>query len=375
MRCTAADPIRGLALAALLLHAGAGHAQPHCHILLRPAFSYTVDGAVQFQDISETYGQPANVAWTFGDGDGSSLLDPEHVYAGPGWYTACLTLTTPDGLCSSTYCRQVVVPEQDCGWEISFELTGTTTNTANFLESSALASAAEWYWEFGDGSHSTEPTPSHMWALPGLHYVTLVRTDGICAGSAGRWIEVDGNATTCGPGFFANFTEVYAENDQVLFHPEYTITSGGQPVGNIWSYGDGTVDTAWVGMHTYADPGMYQVCMLSPVFDPTALDSCFAYVCRTIMVFAAVGIGEQPTAGELRAWPVPFGPMLYVEFSAPASGPVSLRLLDPLGRPVASARSMAPGTAVLDTGHLAPGAYILAAEMNDGVFLRRVVRE
>jgi PKD repeat protein len=366
MRCTAVDLAVGLF--SVLLLPLAGPAQPHCDILMRPAFNYSVVSyTVHFQQVSETYGQPVDPSWTFGDGATSTLAEPEHTYTAPGWYQACLTLTTPDGLCSSTYCRQVVVSGQDCAWDVAFGQTGASTNTAVFFDASSGVENAGWYWEFGDGTHSTDAYPSHMWALPGRHYVTLVRSDGTCVGSAGRWVEVDGNATSCGVGVFASFTEVYGENNVVVFHPEYVIGITAEPIGNIWSLGDGTLDTSWAAMHTYPGPGTYQVCMLSPVVDPVALDSCFTYVCRTIEVGASLGLEEAGADLGPRAWPVPFGSHLHVALGEAFNGALSARLSDALGRPVVWTHGH--GTITLDTGHLAPGTYILSIEAN-GVPLR-----
>lgn len=376
MRCAVVDHIREGVVLALLLQVATALAQPHCDILLRPAFDYSVGSTVQFQSVSETYGQPVDMNWTFGDGYGSSIADPTHAYAEAGWYTACLTLATPDGLCSSTYCRQVVVPEQDCGWEVGFDHWGSTTNTSTFSESSSLAGTAAWYWEFGDGSSSTEAAPWHMWALPGLHYVTLTRYDGTCSATTGRWTEVDGNATTCGPGAFANFEVSSWNNMAFSFEPGFSIASStAQPLAVIWSYGDGNLDTAWVGQHSYTTPGAYQVCMLAAILELTTLDSCFAYVCRTIDAGAAVGIDAPAEAHGPRAWPVPFRDVLHVELPDVSAGSVSLRLIDPQGRVVAERTSQARGTIIFDPGAVAPGTYLLIVEHAGLRTVQRISRE
>jgi hypothetical protein len=52
--------------------------------------------------------------WTFGDGDSSSFFNPTHIYAAPGWYEVCLTITGLDSLnsaCSDTHCDSIYVSD------------------------------------------------------------------------------------------------------------------------------------------------------------------------------------------------------------------------------------------------------------------------
>jgi PKD repeat protein len=43
---------------------------------------------------------------------------------------------------------------------------------------------AEWSWNFGDGSTSSESSPAHTYAAPGQYTVTLVVTDEVGTHSA-----------------------------------------------------------------------------------------------------------------------------------------------------------------------------------------------
>lgn len=73
---------------------------------------------------------PATYQWDFGDGNSSTLPNPQHTYATAGLYNVCLVITTADG-CSSTYCEQVNagnVPVQD----LSAYLYHYTTVTPGF---------------------------------------------------------------------------------------------------------------------------------------------------------------------------------------------------------------------------------------------------
>jgi hypothetical protein len=47
--------------------------------------------------------------WTFGDGTGSNLTNPNHTYASPGRYQICLTIFDTLVNCYSTFCDSVVI--------------------------------------------------------------------------------------------------------------------------------------------------------------------------------------------------------------------------------------------------------------------------
>lgn len=83
----------------------------------------------------------------------------------------------------------------------------------------------------------------------------------------------------------------------------------------------------------------------------------------------------QPAA--LAAYPTRFGPELTVALSNPTEGPVTLRLLDALGREVwQQEQAVAPGAAPLRVQPTcAAGSYVLTATVGGQVLRQRVVRE
>lgn len=61
---------------------------------LYPGFTYTKDGlTVTFTNTSTTDFPPMTYHWDFGDGSTSSVTNPVHTYAEPGFYTVTLTVT------------------------------------------------------------------------------------------------------------------------------------------------------------------------------------------------------------------------------------------------------------------------------------------
>lgn len=363
---------RSLPPALVVLLAGQSHAQPLCDVLLRPAFNYTTSGTyVTFQDSSKTFGLEAVASWDFGDGT-SSVPEPYHLFDAPGTYAVCLTLTSgPDPSCSSTYCREVIVPLNDCGGLLQSTIgyQGTGTNTGVFFEQAVIPTEGTWFWEFGDGTSSTEAQPVHAWAMPGSHFVTLTRTFGECSASMGRWVSVDGNASTCGPGLFVDFA-LFADAETTVFTPNI-ITAGFEPALSIWSYGDGQFDTTFVGMHTYGTAGSYQTCLLVGALDPLELDTCFSLVCQTHEVVPATSVAES-RLDDLLVWPNPSRGEVTVQLAS-ARGSASLRLLDLMGRVVAE-RQVGPGSEqrVVLSG-VAPGEYIIEMRVDGARSTQRLV--
>lgn len=363
---------RSLPLALAALFAASGHTQPLCDVLLRPAFTYATSGTyVTFQDSSRTFGLEAEATWNFGDGT-SGVPEPYHIFDAPGTYTVCLTLTSgPDPSCSSTYCRELIVPLNDCGGSLQSVIgyQGAGTNTGTFYEMSVFPTEGTWLWEFGDGTFSTEAQPSHTWAMPGSHFVTLTRTFGECSSSSGLWVSVDGNASTCGPDLFADFG-VVSDGETTVFMPS-VVASGLDPALSIWSYGDGQYDTTMLGSHVYAMTGIYQTCLLVGAFDMANLDTCFSLVCRTHEVLPVTAV-QEVLLNDLSVWPNPSHGSITVEIPRLNAG-MSLRLLDVLGRSITE-RTLGSGEQQkVELVGLTAGEYLLEVRTDEARATRRLI--
>ncbi|MBL7951385.1 MAG: T9SS type A sorting domain-containing protein [Flavobacteriales bacterium] len=338
-------------------------------MLLRPAFNYTTDGlTVLLADSSTTFGQSAQVSYSYGDGS-SATTDSSHAYQQPGTYTVCLTLSTTTLDCSATFCRQVVVPLNACaGISAHFSASGAGTNAVQFLDLSIGASAGERLWEFGDDSTSTEEFPSHIWLLPGPHFVSLTRTLGECSATYGQWVAVDGNASTCGQDLFVDFEPTH-DGLSTAFQPTI-VANNVIPVLEIWSYGDGNVDTAFAGFNEFVGVGEYQTCLLVGALRPSNLDTCFSLVCRTMQV-SPLSMIDEPEAPSLHAWPNPFTNEVFVEVGATAS---RVRLMDPLGRVVGVSSSRSADMVVFSGTTLVAGTYFVEVDTPLGRLRRAVIK-
>jgi PKD repeat protein len=59
--------------------------------------------------VDQSTGNGLSYLWTFGDGSSSALPTPSHQYNGPGTYVVCVTVTSTNPACTSTYCDSITV--------------------------------------------------------------------------------------------------------------------------------------------------------------------------------------------------------------------------------------------------------------------------
>lgn len=120
---------------------------------------------VNFTDA--TTGTVSSWTWNFGDGNLSAEQNPSHRWATPGTYNVTLTARNEGG--STVATRQIVVkevPSANFRWEA---VEGTTIK---FTDTS-WNDPRSWRWDFGDGTTSTDRSPTHTFAS-GTFTVSLV---------------------------------------------------------------------------------------------------------------------------------------------------------------------------------------------------------
>ncbi len=128
------------------------------------------------------------------------------------------------------------------------------------LSISSTDPIAAWIWEFGDGSTSSSPSPSHIYENSGTYNPTLsVVTSGGCrqtlASSPGQVIVHDGPT--------ADFS---LRSDVVNLPGEpavMTNLSSPNAVTYHWDFGDGSTSTIKNPTHNYSDVGVFNITLTS----------------------------------------------------------------------------------------------------------------
>lgn len=151
---------------------------------LAPSVSCDINQVFQFTDQSVGAAAITNHAWTFGDGNNSTLQNPTHVYGAVGSYEVCLTITDANG-CRNTLCSpdsaDIIIPNAD--FNASITRACVPYNTTLTSTSTATDPIVGYQWILGDGTGTnitpgtaTTPTVNASVTVAGDYTVTLIIT-------------------------------------------------------------------------------------------------------------------------------------------------------------------------------------------------------
>ena len=219
--------------------------------VIDPAGSYIAPDTIttcapittQFQD--NTVGT-VSWFWDFGDGTTSALQNPVHTYSNPGLYTVSLT-TQLSGGCLQTIKTFRVFNLKGGIAKFSVQQTQCPPYAATFTDSSSNAVA--WFWNFGDGTTSTQQNPTHAYAAPGYYSVSLTITT-----ADGCSVSTMYSNCVYYPPFQANFYAVPVNSGFPQTIDFYANSVGA--TGWFWTFGDGGTSTLENPSHTYLTGGM-----------------------------------------------------------------------------------------------------------------------
>lgn len=180
-----------LAPAVIGQHFALGKGESPANLPPTAAFDSAVDNLALLVDASsssDSDGQIANYAWTFGDGATGSAVRASHTYAEPGIYEVALTVTDDTGATSAvtesvTVTSAVIEPPIEENAVPVAAFTATATDLAIAVDGAGSSDAdgtiAGYTWAWGDGAVETSAvaTASHGYAAAGTYEVALTITD------------------------------------------------------------------------------------------------------------------------------------------------------------------------------------------------------
>jgi PKD repeat protein len=215
--------------------------------------------------------------WIFGDGHEGDGSNPTHTYDSAGVYLVCLVIVDETG-CVSDVCHEVVVgdPEGECHAEFTWEQIPGTLQIHFHSTSTSDHDIISYLWHFGDGHSGDGDDPYHTYEEPGVYVVCLRIEDNtgcvseICHEVVVQAIEPE----ECQ----AQFTwEQIPGTLQIHFHS--TSTSQYDIVSYGWNFGDGHQGDGSNPYHTYAEPGVYLVCLV--IVDN---NGCVSDICHEVVI-------------------------------------------------------------------------------------------
>jgi len=131
--------------------------------------------------------------------------------------------------------------------------TVKTGEMVHFFDTSAPVSDT-WYWEFGDGTNSTEQNPAHDYTNPGTYTVMLSVGNTSCRSTT----QFGSHQVSVAAVPSVDFTASPLTGMVPL-----TVTFNGSATGNPttwdWNFGDGTTGTGQNVSHIYNAGGIYSV--------------------------------------------------------------------------------------------------------------------
>lgn len=131
-----------------------------------------------------------------------------------------------------------------------FSSAQSSTNYLSYTFTNSSTNATSYEWDFGDGSTSTEESPTHVYATHKIYTVKLTaKNESGKTASLSKTIDIQKSVT-------AEFTyQVDALN-----YKTYTFTDASiDAVSLLWEFGDGYQYTGMNPSHTYTNDGIYTV--------------------------------------------------------------------------------------------------------------------
>ncbi|MCX6692997.1 MAG: PKD domain-containing protein, partial [Methanomicrobiales archaeon] len=236
----------------------------NANIVASPLEGY-VPLEVAFQ--GEATGSPTTWLWEFGDGTYSRNPQVNHTFATTGRKTVTLTVTNQSGEVATATETITVRPKADF---IVTPVIGKSPTTF-YMTDQSVGEIVSYFWDFCNGSNSTEKNPSITFSEASMHWVTLTVTtsDGL-SDSLRKDYWVTPNASF----------EWYPSSESDPLTVQFIDRSAGGALFSFWDFGDGTNSTTYdipyllLGDEAYSNPvhvyrtlGSYQVVLTKFGFD------------------------------------------------------------------------------------------------------------
>ena len=253
-------------------------AQTNCN----PDFTYRIDGFKVIFEAIDSIG--ASHTWDFGDGAPivqTTNRKVSHVYQKPGTYTVKHVLSRPGTTCQQSATKTIQIRDSCNSKFYYYQVSPTPANspfTYQFKNASQSFSAIqEFNWKFGDGSFSNVENPVHAFAAPGNYEVCLrIKTASGCISNYCALVTVvDSNCVVVK----WKHEKDSANALRIKFINETVVPATAAGAQYKWTFGDGAGSTDRNAVHTYAQPGNYNVCLRVYVGS-----TCVQELCKIITV-------------------------------------------------------------------------------------------
>ena len=206
---------------------------------------------VSFENLSSDAEQ---YLWDFGDGSTSTVFEPVYTYTTAGTYEVALVVidSSTCNIADTSYLTVIVYADSiEAAFDVT-EVPDCDELLAEFFNVSEVLDGTTYFWDFGDGTTSTLENPVHNYTTPGVYTVQLIITDLTSCNQT--------DTATYTLSFLTGFNEGFDISTDGCLPLDATFTSSFEGADSyLWDFGDGTSGTGPLIIHTYSNPGIYNV--------------------------------------------------------------------------------------------------------------------
>ena len=247
-------------------------------VLTPPAANFTANPkegyaplTVKFTDTSTN--NPTRWQWNFGDGQTSTVQNPEHTFSNEGVYTVSLVATNGDGS-SGEKSMDITVDRVPTPPVADFTAKQTGPLTVQF-EDLSLNEILERTWNFGDGSTSVDANTIHAYAAAGTYEVNLTVSNEDGTDAKSKTITVTGESVMPKASFTAS--PQFGRAPLTVRFKDNSINAASIK----WDFGDkSAISTESNPSHIYRTTGFYTVRLTATNGDNSNVASKIIFVAR-----------------------------------------------------------------------------------------------
>ncbi len=348
-------------------------------------FSWTLDPQTNITTFNGSPSQSGNVltySWDFGDGTTSTLQNPVHTFASNAHFNVCLTVYDQQINCQSTFCVLIATATgsgQTC--QSAFTTLPDSSNTHFQFINSSTGINLTYFWDFGDGSTSTQQNPIHIFANAGTYTVCLTISDSQtgCTDTYCSVVTIQTGGGNCSSNY-----AIYPDTTAAHSYIAYNLATGIAPLTYLWSWGDSTFSNTAYPSHTYAGPGLYDICLTITDAVGCSSTTCYQWSLLRLsggapvtinVVQGTTGINEAESTGSLNVYPNPASGMLNIDLANPTGKPASIELYNLQGQRTMDLGTINEPSATLnvDLNNTPAGMYILKVSAGNWIEYIKVV--
>ncbi len=193
---------------------------------------------------------PFREVWSLGDGRVVPASNPVVVYPSVGTYLIELQASNPLG--TFNHREAIVIVPEPAAFFRPADTTPAVNQEIKFTSQSGGQQPLTYFWDFGDGTTSTDANPVHRYTAPGSYQVILTVRNAY--GQAQNYVTMAVGSPPVADAIVPETASVGTPITGQAFIDDQTLSV-------IWDMGDGSREEGEVIQYTYRTSGDYVVTM------------------------------------------------------------------------------------------------------------------